>query len=69
VNLPKAVVLDYDFAKYERTYQAEGNDIVGKEVLMYKASHTPPEQYQKVRKFCDDMTSLTNEMIMIKKKG
>jgi transglutaminase-like putative cysteine protease len=69
VNLPKDVILQRAFAGYERTYSVTGNSISGKEVAEYKESVTPAEQYQQIRDFHDDVTRLTNDMIMIRKKG
>jgi hypothetical protein len=69
MHLPDDVVLKRDYASYERSYRAEGGTIVAKEIVCYKKSRTPASQYQEVRKFFDDVTSRTNDMIMIKKKG
>lgn len=69
VNLPKDVILKSAFAGYERTYSVTGSTIRGKEVSEYRKSVTPPEQYQQIRDFHDDVTRLTNDMIMIRKKG
>lgn len=69
VNLPKDVHLSYDFAEFERSYRVEGNSISGKEISVYRESSTPAAEYQKVRTFLDDITRLTNDMIMIRKKG
>ncbi|MBI3377019.1 MAG: hypothetical protein HY035_01270 [Nitrospirae bacterium] len=69
VNLPKIVALNHIFARYERTYHVNGNTISGIEVYEYKESRTPAAQYEKVKKFYDDVTRMTNDLIMIKKKG
>lgn len=69
INLPKKIALDNAFAKYERSYKVEGSVISGIEVFEYKESRTPAAKYEEVRKFYDDVTRLTNDQIMIKKKG
>ncbi len=69
VNLPKEIKLDRPFAGYERSYRIEGRTITGKDIFVYKESITPPDQYQAIRDFYDDITRLTNDMIMIRKKG
>ncbi len=67
-KLPKDVALNEPFARYERTYRRDGNNIIGKESFVLKESRTPADQYPKVKAFMDDITKLTNDMIMIKKK-
>lgn len=69
VNVPKEIQLIRDFAQYERLYRIEGNNISGKETFAFKESKIPATDYQKVMSFYDDITRLTNDMIMIKKKG
>jgi hypothetical protein len=69
VNLPKGISLNHAFAKYERTYRVNGNIISGKEVYEHKESRTPASQYEEVKKFYEDVTRMTNDLILIKKKG
>jgi hypothetical protein len=69
VNVPKEIQLINHFAEYERLYRVEGNTISGKETWAIKESKTPAADYQKVMSFYDDVTRLTNDMIMIKKTG
>lgn len=68
INLPKSVKLNYDFGGYERTFQAKGNRIEGKEAFWYKESHIPAAEYDKIRNYYDDITRMTNDMVMIRKK-
>jgi hypothetical protein len=69
-KLPKDVVLNYPFASFERTHQRDGDGdrIIANEWMVYKESRTPADQHQKIKDFMDDMTKLTNNMVMIRKK-
>jgi len=69
MNLPAPVNIENTFSGYERSYQADGSSIVGKELYILKKSRTPADQYQKIKDFFDDVMKSTNDRIMIRKKG
>jgi transglutaminase-like putative cysteine protease len=69
VNLPQAVALKTPFADFVREYSANGGKISGCERLAFKSVRLPSAEYPAVQNFFRDMSKLTNNKLVIRKKG
>jgi hypothetical protein len=67
--MPKKVALNPPFATYLREYEDQGTQIIGKEMVGFKPSRVPIEDYPSVQSFLDEIARRTNDKILIKKKG
>ncbi|MGO9379101.1 MAG: DUF3857 domain-containing transglutaminase family protein [Dissulfurispiraceae bacterium] len=67
--IPKTIGLNPPFAAYLREYTNQGTQIIGKELVEFKPSRVPVEDYPSVQHFLDDIAGKTNDRILIKKKG
>lgn len=68
VNLPRDIHLKTEFAEFSRTFKSEGREISETEVKRYKRALLPASKYDKVKAFYNELSQLTKEKIIIKKK-
>ncbi len=68
VSVPIIISIDTAFGTYTRNYSTQGSKIIAKEIIRYKRVRIPVGEYQKVQQFLDDISKLTTDKIVIKKK-
>lgn len=67
-ELPKKISLETPFSSYSREYSIKGNEVMAQETSAIKRSKMPPEEYQNVKNFYDELASMTNGKVVIQKR-
>ena len=66
VNLPEDIKVETDFAYYSRTYRVDGAKVIEQVFSGYKRAFLPPERYEEVKNYFDDITAQTKKRVAIK---
>lgn len=67
LNLPKDIHYATEFASFDRTYEPNDRSIKVTDIFEIKMARLPPEAYKEVKEFYSNVSSSTNDTIIIKK--
>jgi hypothetical protein len=70
IHLPKRAELETKLAGYIREYEPDGADkIKARQLTVYKRGEVPASEYTTIQAFYDAIPKVTNEKVVIRKKG
>ncbi len=67
LNLPEGIHYETEFATFNRTYEAAGRSIKASDIFEIKMARLPSDGYEDVRNFFNNVSSSSNDTIIIKK--